>query len=73
MPLSAVLGTDALMNLYGPGEMTSTHSANTICFFAALANLQIIRNEKLTENAAKLAQQLFSANSYKKSPKPAAA
>ncbi len=55
MPLSAVLGTDALMNLYGPGEMTSTHSANTVCCAAALANLQIIRNEKLTENAAKLA------------------
>ena len=31
MPLSAVLGTDALDDLYGPGEMTSTHSANTVC------------------------------------------
>ena len=31
MPLSAVLGTEELMNIYGPGEMTSTHSANPIC------------------------------------------
>ena len=54
MPLSAVLGTDELMNLYGPGEMTSTHSANPICSAAALANLQVIRKEKLIENARKL-------------------
>ena len=54
MPLSCVAGTDALMSMYGPGEMTSTHSANTVCCAAALANLQIIRKEKLVENAAKL-------------------
>jgi 4-aminobutyrate aminotransferase-like enzyme len=58
MPLSAVLGTDELMNLYGPGEMTSTHSANAICAAAALANLKVIRREKLVENAAKLAPVL---------------
>ncbi|MCL2639459.1 MAG: aspartate aminotransferase family protein [Phycisphaerales bacterium] len=54
MPLSAVLGIRDVMDLYGPGEMTSTHSANPICSAAALANLQVIRNEKLIENAAKL-------------------
>lgn len=54
MPVSAVLGTEDLMNMYGPGEMTSTHSANPICSAAALANLKIIRAEKLVENAAKL-------------------
>jgi 4-aminobutyrate aminotransferase-like enzyme len=55
MPVAAVLGTEELMNLYGPGEMTSTHSANPICAAAALANLQVIRQEKLIENAARLA------------------
>jgi len=55
MPLAAVLGTDELMSMYGPGEMTSTHSANTVCCAAALANLQAIRNEKMIENAARLA------------------
>ncbi len=54
MPLSAVLGTDALMNLYGPGEMTSTHSANPVCCAAALANLRTIRERRLIENAAGL-------------------
>ena len=55
MPLSAVLGTDELMNMYGPGEMTSTHSANPICSAAALANLQVIKKDKLIENTAALA------------------
>ena len=58
LPLSAVLGTDELMNQYGPGEMTSTHSANAVCAAAALANLQVIEKEKLIENAAGLAPVL---------------
>lgn len=54
MPLSAVLGTEELMSLYGPGEMTSTHSANPVCCAASLANLRLIRTEGLIENAAQL-------------------
>jgi len=55
MPVSAVLGTDELMSMYGPGEMTSTHSANPICSAAALANLEVIEKEGLIDNAAALA------------------
>ena len=58
MPLSAVLGTETLVDMYGPGEMTSTHSANPICCAAALANLQVIENDKLIENAAALEPML---------------
>ncbi|MCK5113965.1 MAG: aspartate aminotransferase family protein [Phycisphaerae bacterium] len=54
MPLSAVLGTEELMSMYGPGEMTSTHSANPICSAAAMANIEVIEKENLVENAAKL-------------------
>jgi len=54
MPLSAVAGTDELMSLYGPGEMTSTHSANPICSAAALANIEVILEEGLVENARRL-------------------
>jgi 4-aminobutyrate aminotransferase-like enzyme len=54
MPLSAVIGTEALMGLYGPGEMTSTHSANPVCSAAALANLRVIRDEGLIDHAARL-------------------
>jgi len=55
MPLSAVLGTEELMSMYGPGEMTSTHSANPVCSAAALANLEVIAKEGLIDNAAALA------------------
>ncbi len=55
MPVSAVLGTAELMDLYGPGEMTSTHSANPICSAAAMANIEVIEKENLVDNAAKLA------------------
>jgi 4-aminobutyrate aminotransferase-like enzyme len=58
MPASAVFGTEELMNMYGPGEMTSTHSANPICSAAALANLEVIEREGLVANAAKLAPVL---------------
>jgi 4-aminobutyrate aminotransferase-like enzyme len=58
MPVSAVLGTDELMGIYGPGEMTSTHSANPICAAAALANLKVIIKDGLIENAAGLAPLL---------------
>ena len=58
MPLAAVLGTEELMNMYGPGEMTSTHCANPVCAAAALANLRVIRTERLAESAAALAPVL---------------
>ncbi|MGC8862564.1 MAG: aspartate aminotransferase family protein [Armatimonadota bacterium] len=54
MPLSAVAGTEELMNLYGPGEMTSTHSANPVCAAAALANIEVILEENLVANARNL-------------------
>lgn len=52
LPLSAVLGRPDVMNLYGPNEMTSTHTGNPICCAAALANLNLIVKEKLAERAA---------------------
>ncbi|MBN1435806.1 MAG: aspartate aminotransferase family protein [Sedimentisphaerales bacterium] len=54
LPISGVLGTDAVMDLYGPNEMTSTHSGNPICCAAALASLQAILDEGLVENSAKV-------------------
>ncbi|MGH7144948.1 MAG: aspartate aminotransferase family protein [Planctomycetota bacterium] len=54
LPLSAVLGRTDVMNLYGPNEMTSTHTGNPICCAAALANLDLIVGEQLAERAAEL-------------------
>ena len=59
MPLSAVLGRGDVMDQYGPGEMTSTHSANPICAAAALANINVLENEGLIDNVNKLAPVLY--------------
>ena len=60
LPISGVIGRGAVMDLYGPNEMTSTHSANPICCAAALANIDVLLEEKLVENAAKLGMILKS-------------
>jgi len=51
LPLACVIGRDDVMGLYGPGEMTSTHSGNPVCCAAALANLDLIERDGLVENA----------------------
>lgn len=43
------------MNQYGPGEMTSTHSANPVCAAAALANLTHLREQNVIDHVATLA------------------
>ncbi len=59
LPISCVLGKPEIMDLYGPGEMTSTHSGNPICSAAALANVKLIVNEKLAENAAARGEEML--------------
>src|SRR5579864_470949 len=61
MPLSAVVGRRDVMDMYGPGEMTSTHTANPVCCAATLANLQAIEDEDAIGNAARLAPILAKA------------
>lgn len=58
LPLSAVIGRRELMDQFGPGSMTSTHSGNPICSAAAAAHLELILKEKLTERSAKLGEHL---------------
>jgi 4-aminobutyrate aminotransferase-like enzyme len=54
LPLSAVIGREEILDQFGPGSMTSTHTGNPVCCAAALAGIQKIRKDKLTENAASL-------------------
>ena len=49
LPLSAVIGREALMDQYGPGAMTSTHTGNPVCCAAAVAAISKILREKMTE------------------------
>lgn len=54
LPLSAVIGRKDVLDMFGPGSMTSTHSGNPICAAAALESLRLIHKEKLVENSARL-------------------
>jgi 4-aminobutyrate aminotransferase-like enzyme len=54
LPLAAVIGRSDIMGLYPPGSMTSTHSASPLAVTAAIANLQVLVEEKLVERAARL-------------------
>ncbi len=58
MPLSAVIGRPAVMDLYPPGSMTSTHTGNPVCAAAALANLDVIEDENLVANARLMGEVL---------------
>ncbi len=54
LPISAVIGRRDIQELYPPGSMTSTHSGSPLPVVAAIANLKIIKKEKLVEKAAML-------------------
>jgi 4-aminobutyrate aminotransferase-like enzyme len=54
LPLSAVAGRAAVMNLHPPGSMTSTHTGNPIACAAAMASMDLIVNEGLVENAKRM-------------------
>lgn len=54
MPVSAVLADDEIMLTIRPGEHGSTFGGNPLACKVAIAALEVIKNEKLAENAAKL-------------------
>lgn len=54
MPVSAVLARDEIMLTIKPGEHGSTFGGNPLGAAVAMAALEVIREEKLTENAYRL-------------------
>jgi len=59
LPIAAVVGREDIMNQYGPGSMTSTHSGHPIGAAAALASIELILRENLVENARVMGERLF--------------
>lgn len=53
-PVSAVLADRSIMSLFTPGEHGSTFGGNPLAAAVARAALQVIKDENLIENAAKL-------------------
>ncbi|MDA9069305.1 ornithine--oxo-acid transaminase [Algibacter sp.] len=50
-PVSAVLADDSVMNVIKPGNHGSTFGGNPIAAAVAMAALEVVRDEKLAENA----------------------
>lgn len=52
VPLSALVGEHRIMDVLTPGSLGSTHGGNAFCSRVALENINVIIEEKLSENAA---------------------
>jgi ornithine--oxo-acid transaminase len=53
-PVSAVLANDEIMNVIKPGQHGSTFGGNPIAAKVAIASLEVVKDEKLAENAERL-------------------
>jgi ornithine--oxo-acid transaminase len=56
MPVSAVLADDEIILCIKPGEHGSTYGGNPLACRVAIVSLEVIKEEKLAENAAKLGE-----------------
>ncbi|WP_437824890.1 ornithine--oxo-acid transaminase [Tenacibaculum mesophilum] len=53
-PVSAVLANDSIMNVIRPGNHGSTFGGNPVAAAVAIAALEVVKEEKLAENAKRL-------------------
>jgi len=51
LPLSAVAGRPEVLDVYPPLSMTSSHAGNPVCCAAALASIDLVLNERLSDRA----------------------
>ncbi len=58
LPVAAVVGGEDIMNQYGPGSMTSTHSGHPLGCTASLASIELIESENLVDNARIMGERL---------------
>jgi ornithine--oxo-acid transaminase len=55
-PVSAVLADDHIMEVIKPGQHGSTYGGNPVACKVAIAALEVVKDEKLAQNARKLGQ-----------------
>ena len=53
LPLAAVLGPAEVLEVLSPGEITTTHAAHPVACATALANLKVMEDESLVDEAAR--------------------
>ncbi|WP_341839638.1 ornithine--oxo-acid transaminase [Chitinophaga caseinilytica] len=58
LPVSAVLADDAIMLTIKPGEHGSTYGGNPLACKVAIAALEVLRNERMADNAAQMGEML---------------
>jgi 4-aminobutyrate aminotransferase-like enzyme len=58
-PLGAFIAREPISDVMKPGDHLSTFGGNPISCAAALANIKVIQQEKLVENATQRGEQLF--------------
>jgi ornithine--oxo-acid transaminase len=58
LPVSAVLADDSIMLTIRPGEHGSTYGGNPLACKVAMAALEVLRNERMAENAVKMGELL---------------
>jgi len=58
MPVSAVLADDEIMMTIKPGEHGSTYGGNPLACKVAITSLQVLKDEKMAENAAAMGKLL---------------
>ena len=68
LPVSAVLADDDIMLTIHPGEHGSTYGGNPLACKVAMAALEVLRNERMAENAVKMGELLRSGISGLNSP-----
>ncbi len=56
LPISATLTRPEIMDVFVPGEMTSTFTGNPLSCAASLANLELYEKENLVEKGAKIGE-----------------
>jgi ornithine--oxo-acid transaminase len=68
LPVSAILADDEVMLVIKPGEHGSTYGGNPLACVVAMEALQILKDERLAENAEKMGQLLRDGLSALNSP-----
>ena len=58
LPLAFIAGPSAILDMFPPGSMSSTHTGSPICCAAALANIDVILGENLPERARVMGDRL---------------
>jgi len=68
LPISAVLANNEIMMQILPGEHGSTYGGNPLACAVAIKSLEVLKTEKMAENAAKMGERLRKGLKDLKSP-----